>query len=266
MDDVTSRRPLALITNDDGIDSAGLHALAAMAQDAGFDVVLAAPHVDASGTGTSMKAVRGPDGVALRRQEIPALPGVTAYAVEAHPAFIVHAAARGWLEPLPDLVLSGINYGANTGGLIQHSGTVGAVLAGALHGWSGLAVSLDSGPVRPEHPHWDAVAQVFPEAVELLRAAEPGTVLSLNVPDVPAAELGELREARLAKLGMSAINVHQPDEAGEAVLRATAKDEDEPPAPDSDVALLRAGHPTLTRLTPVGDRPGVLPESRLVDV
>ena len=146
------------------------------------------------------RCATGDGGVRLHRREIPALPGVEAYAVEAHPAFIVHASGRGWLDPQPDIVLSGVNYGANVGRAVLHSGTVGAALTASLHGWRGLAVSLDSGWEIPEHPHWDAVAHVLPQVLDVLLAADEGTVLSVNVPDRPAAELGALREARLSRV------------------------------------------------------------------
>ena len=260
MDGVASSRRLrALITNDDGLDSPGLHTLAALARDVGFEVIVAAPHEDASGVSASVKAVRGEDGgVRLHRRDIPALPGVEAYAVEAHPAFIVHAAGRGWLDPEPDIVLSGVNFGANVGRAVLHSGTVGAALAASLHGWRALAISLDSGWEIPERPHWDAVAHVLPQLLDVLLAADEGTVLSVNVPDRPAAELGALREARLSEFGMVTITVRHHDEVDAAVLRATAEDLDSEPDPESDVGLLAAGHPTVTRLTSVAALPGVL--------
>ncbi len=255
----SSRRLRALITNDDGLDSPGLHTLAALARDAGFEVVVAAPHEDASGVSASVKAVRAGDGaVRLQRQPIPSLPDVEAYAVEAHPAFIVHAAGRGWLDPHPDIVLSGVNFGANVGRAVLHSGTVGAALAASLHGWRALAVSLDSGWEIPERPHWDAVAHVLPQILDVLLAADEGTVLSVNVPDRPAAELGALREARLSAFGMATITVRHHDEVDASVLRATAEALVGEPEPESDVALLAAGHPTVTRLTSVAAHPGVL--------
>ena len=195
----------------------------------------------------------------LHRREIPALPDVEAYAVEAHPAFIVHASGRGWLKPAPDIVLSGVNYGANVGRAVLHSGTVGAALTASLHDWRGLAVSLDSGWDMPEHPHWDAVAHVLPKMLDVLLAADEGTVLSVNVPDRPVAELGELREARLSRFGMATINVGTTTRSSASVLRATAESAvSEPPDPESDVALLAAGHPTVTRLTSVAGVPGLL--------
>jgi 5'-nucleotidase len=254
----SSRRLRALITNDDGIDSPGLWALAAGAHDAGFDVVVAAPHVDASGVGGSVWAVRDNGGVRLQEREIAALPGIPAYAVEGHPAFIVHSAGRGWLDPAPDVVLSGINFGANVGHSVLHSGTIGAALAASLHGWRGLAVSLDSGAVPPPHPHWETVLHVLPDVLDVLLAGSDGTVLSLNVPDRPVAEIGELREARLARFGAVQITVDQRSEAGGEALHATFAGLPEPPEPGTDLALLAAGHPTLTELRSISERPGVL--------
>jgi 5'-nucleotidase len=180
------------------------------------------------------------------------------FAVEGHPAFIVHAAGRGWLDPEPDIVLSGINLGANTGHSVLHSGTVGAVLTASLHGWRGLAVSLDTGVRIPEHPHWDTVLEVLPPVIDALLAAEDATVLSLNVPDRPAAELGPLREARLARFG--SVQIRVDERAGERgrVLEATLQDLAADVEPGTDIALLAEGHPTLTRLQSVSELPGVL--------
>ena len=259
----SSRRLRALITNDDGIDSPGLWALAKGARDAGFDVVVAAPHVDASGVGGSVWAIRDNGGVRLREREITDLPGVPAYAVEGHPAFIVHSAGRGWLDPAPDVVLSGINFGSNVGHSVLHSGTVGAALAASLHGWRGLAVSLDSGPEPPARPHWQTVLHVLPEVLDVLLAGPDGTVLSLNVPDRPIAEIGELREARLARFGAVQITVDQRTEAGTTALHATIAEIERSPEPGTDIALLGAGHPTLTELQSVSERPGVLNGRRI---
>ena len=257
----SSRRLRALITNDDGIDSPGLWALAAGARDAGFEVIIAAPHVDASGVGGSILAVREGGRVRLHPRELPDLPDVAAYAVEGHPAFIVHSAGRGWLDPEPDVVLSGINLGANTGRAVIHSGTVGAALTAGLHGWRALAVSLDTGWHPPEHPHWEAVAHVLPQVLDLLLAEDGGTVLNLNVPDCAPAALAELREARLASFGTVQVRVDQrPGDGGDG-LHMTLAEVSTPPEPDTDTALLVARHPTLTRLESISERPGVLKEA-----
>ena len=254
----SSRRLRALITNDDGIDSPGLWTLARGAQAAGLDVVVAAPHIDASGVGASVLAVREAGATRLHSRQIDALPGVPAFAVEGHPAFIVHAAGRGWLDPEPDVVLSGVNLGANVGRAVLHSGTVGAVLTASLHDWLGLAVSLDCGWVPPEHPHWDSVLHVLPEALDILLAGPAGSALSLNVPDRPVGELRELREARLARFGAVQVRVNHRAGDGHDTLTADVMELSTPPDPGTDLALLADGHPTITELRSITDRPGLL--------
>ncbi|MDN5750382.1 MAG: 5'/3'-nucleotidase SurE, partial [Pseudonocardia sp.] len=231
----------ALITNDDGIDSPGLWALAAGARSAGFDVIMAAPHVDASGVGGSVLSVREDGLVRLHPRELPDLPGVPAYGVEGHPAFIVHAAGRGWLDPVPDIVLSGVNLGSNVGRAVLHSGTVGAALTAGLHGWRGLAVSLDCGWRPSDRPHFGAVAHVLPAVLDVLLGSDEGTVLNLNVPDRPAAELAELREARLAAFGAVQVRVdHRTGADGEGLHTGVAELAT-PPEPGTDIALLGDG-------------------------
>ncbi len=249
----------ALITNDDGIDSPGLWALAVAARDAGLEVVVATPHRDSSGVGTSVLSVQDDGRTEVHARELPGLSGVEAWAVQGHPAYIVHVAGRGWLDPAPDVVLSGINVGAKVGHAVLHSGTVGAALTTARHGWRGLAVSLETAWPPPERLHWDTAVAVLPAVLPGLLAARAGTVLSLNVPDRPVAALRELREARLAKFGVVQVCVaHRIGENGAGGLHATVGELEDPPEPGTDAALLAAGHPTLTELTPLRERPGVL--------
>jgi 5'-nucleotidase len=158
------------------------------------------------------------------------------------------------------VVLSGINLGANTGRAVLHSGTVGAALTASLHGWRGLAVSLDSGLVPPHRPRWETVCHVLPEVFDVLLAAAEGTVLSLNVPDRPVPELRELREARLGSHGEVQVRVSQRNGADGATLHADFETPATPPEPGTDTALLRDGHPTITELISVSGRAGVLEE------
>ena len=256
--------PRALVTNDDGIDSPRLRALAAAARAADLDVVVAAPHRDCSGVGTSVSSVRNSSRTALHPRTLPGMADVPAWAVEAHPAYIVHVAGRGWLDPEPDLVLSGINIGANVGHAVLHSGTIGAALTAARHGWRALAVSLETA-WPPEQLHWDTATAVLTPLLDGLVAAPAGTVLSLNVPDLPVAQLRDLREARLARFGVVQVRVsHHPGEDGADALLTTVGDLEDPPEPDTDAALLAAGHSTLTELTPLRERPDVFERLGLV--
>jgi 5'-nucleotidase len=241
-----------LVTNDDGIDAPGLHALAGAARDAGFEVLVAAPAQQASGAGASAMAVKRDGRTVVARRELPGLAGVAAWAVDAHPAHIVRAALNGWFDPAPDLVLSGINDGVNTGRAVLHSGTVGAALTAGLSATSALAVSLE---VRGElaDARWDVATGLVARVLPLLRDAPAATVLSLNVPD--RAEPGALRHARLDPRGVVWTRVTEVRD-GDLLFGAAAVAD--PPEEGTDSALLAAGHPTLTALRSVQEDGGDL--------
>lgn len=242
-----------LITNDDGVGSAGITALAISAVHAGHDVVVAAPAEQSSGASAAITADQRDGGTPVRRVELDGLATVAAYAVRAQPAHIVLAAVRGWLDPAPDVVLSGINHGANVGRMVLHSGTVGAALTAGVHGVRALAVSLDVA-LRPAGPdrHWDTAAALLPEVLALVLDLPGGTVLSLNVPDRPAADVGRVRHAHLAPFGTVQTRV---DTSADDHWRLQEIESDESAGAGTDIALLGAGHPTLTALSPVREDP-----------
>ena len=84
-----------VVTNDDGIDSEGLRVLALTAVEAGWDVVVAAPDRQASGSGAAMTAVHADGQVVVKRHKLPGIESVPAYAVQAAPGFIAFTAVRG---------------------------------------------------------------------------------------------------------------------------------------------------------------------------
>jgi 5'-nucleotidase len=248
----------ALVTNDDGIDSPGLAALTRLAVAAGLDVVVAAPATQSSGASASITAVREEGRTVVQQRELPDHPDVPAWAVRAQPGHIVVAALTGWLDPAPELVLSGINHGANVGRVVLHSGTVGAILTAAVHDVRGLAVSLDVALHPTGERYWDAADDLFPQVLDLLLEAPPATALSLNVPDRPRSEHRELRHARLAQFGVVQARV---DEVGDGGLRLGEIEVGAEPEEGTDGALLAAGHPTLTALRSVAeDEGGLVPD------
>jgi len=260
----------ALVTNDDGIDSDGLRQLAIVAREAGLDVVVAAPLTEASGSSASIAVVEEDGRVPVVRRELAGLSGVPAYAVSAPPAFITLIATREAFGPPPDVVLSGINRGANTGRAVVHSGTVGAALSAAAYGHAALAVSLDvAGPTGaegtdahlppPTHAHWDTAARL---AAALLPILSDQFVLNLNVPNLPPDEVRGLRQARLASFGAVQTSIA---EAGEGLVRAEVDEPDAGVEPDTDATLMAAGWACVTPLTPPREadvEPLVLPEIR----
>lgn len=238
---------IALITNDDGIESPGLHTLARTALDAGLDVIVAAPWAEASG---SSAAITGPDPdgrVRMERRELAGLDGATVFAVQAAPAMIALLAAHGSFGAVPDVVLSGINRGANVGRVVLHSGTVGAALTAGASGLRGLAVSLDVG-IDPDAHHWDTAASVVAPLLNPLAATPAGTVLNVNVPNRSSLAVTEPRSARLAAFGVVQTTAAVP---GEGEVRLTVADLSGEFDPESDAMLLQAGHATLTALSGV---------------
>src|SRR5690606_13507873 len=142
---MTERRRV-LVTNDDGIHATGLRWLARAAVAAGFEVVVAAPDYEASGSSAALTAIYRDKRLAVTPVELGHALPVEAYGVRASPGYVVMLAVIGTFGRRPDLVLSGINQGANTGHVVLHSGTVGAALTASNHGVPAMAVSLDVQP------------------------------------------------------------------------------------------------------------------------
>ncbi|MCQ6270085.1 5'/3'-nucleotidase SurE [Pseudarthrobacter sp. R1] len=236
-----------LITNDDGIGSPGLHALAAAAVRAGLDVVVAAPASEASGSSSSITAVEEDGKIAIEKRQLEDLDGVEAFAVHGAPAFITMIATHGAFGPPPDVVLSGVNRGANVGRAILHSGTVGAALTAGVNDGRGMAVSLDTG-LNPEEIHWDTAARLATNLLPFLLEQDAGSVLNLNVPNTAGPELPAYRTATLTRFGIVQTTLA---ERGQQHVRLAIADTTEAPDPDSDAALLAAGYATVTALQPV---------------
>ncbi len=184
-----------LLTNDDGIEAEGLlvlrRALVALA-----DVTLAviAPDGNRSATARSI-TFRRPLWVA----EVPFDDGTVGYACDGTPVDCVRLASLGLVADFePDLIVSGINHGANLGDDITYSGTVAAALEGVVLGIPAIAVSQESSRARPgERFEFAAAAAFTARVVDRLDdvALPEGTLLNVNVP------AGEVKGVEVARLG-----------------------------------------------------------------
>ena len=180
-----------LVTNDDGVQACGLWELVkALAPE--NQVTVVAPDREQSGVGTAISLHR-----ILRVKPVQAeVPSVTAYAVEGTPGDCV-ILGIGRLCPDAELVIAGINEGANLGDDVFISGTVGAALQARFRGLPAMAVSIsDLGS-----EHYETAARV---AARLVRALADGelpadTLLNINVPDLPAREIRGVVVARQAR-------------------------------------------------------------------
>lgn len=189
-----------LLSNDDGYFAPGLAALADALQPFG-EVTVVAPERDRSGASNSLTLDRP---LTLRT----AASGF--HYVNGTPTDCVRLAVTGMLEHLPDLVVSGINNGANMGDDTIYSGTVAAATEGFLLGIPALAVSLASKPAR----HFDTAARMTADLVERHRRqpVAGAMLLNVNVPDLPLADIKGIRVTRLGRRHKAepVIRAHNP--------------------------------------------------------
>lgn len=251
-----------LITNDDGILAPGLavlaHHVAAWIErcpDGEIrEALIAAPSNNYSGMSSAVGDVFENPNIRYRRHIIKGAETIIAYGLDAPPALCAIIGATGSLEFQPDLILSGINAGANVGRSVLHSGTVGAILTGAQLGLSGLAVSVQwSDGIH----HFDTAGALAVEVLEEFLDAPSRTLLNLNVPNLSASDLKGVRRGRISTAGI--VKEAGPRAGGEPLgdegilpLRLGAAspevgdvtDEDA----DEDGSLIANGYASLTAL------------------
>ncbi|MCL2093098.1 MAG: 5'/3'-nucleotidase SurE [Treponema sp.] len=169
-----------LLTNDDGIDSPGLTLLAAeLREKTSHRVFVLAPDSNRSAISHGLSFILNP----LRLKQL----GEDSWSCSGNPADCVIAALNGVLPLRPDLVLSGINQGANLGLDIMYSGTAAGARQASFGGIPGIALSLSGrGPYN-----WDMAVGWIVENLETLYSCwRAGTMVNVNIPDGPAAPEG----------------------------------------------------------------------------
>ncbi len=174
-----------LVSNDDGYLATGIIALTE-ALERVADVVVVAPDRNRSAASSSLTLDRP-----LRVAEV----AKNRYRVDGTPSDCVHLALTGFLDFEPDLVVSGINHGANLGDDVIYSGTVAAALEGRFLGLPTIAVSL----VGHDLQHFDAAARIAAELVRKIdrTGLSPDVVLNVNVPNRPYDQISGMRATRL---------------------------------------------------------------------
>ncbi len=186
-----------LLTNDDGIYADGISALYNELLQHGHDVLVAAPHTQRSAVGHAI-TIADPLKVSYVKVESQ----IAGYAVQGTPADCVKLGLNALLDTQPDIVLSGINQGANTGNHILYSGTVSAATEATMLGCQAIAVSLDvhvRGETGEDYTYAAAVAARLCETVQKHGGLPEGTLLNVNVPRCAAEHR---KGIRVAKQGM----------------------------------------------------------------
>ncbi|OZS44103.1 5'/3'-nucleotidase SurE [Photobacterium sanguinicancri] len=192
-----------LISNDDGIFAEGINILAESLAELG-EVVVVAPDRNRSGASNSLTL-----DIPLRIRE----EGQGRVSVEGTPTDCVHFALNEWLDYRPDLVVAGINHGANLGDDVLYSGTVAAATEGHFLGVPAIAVSLVG------KAHFATAAQVVKEVIVNMQSIPLPTnkILNINVPDLPYSDLQPWQVTRLGARHRAEDMVKEIDPRGKTV-------------------------------------------------
>jgi 5'/3'-nucleotidase len=230
-----------LLTNDDGIDAPGLEVLERIAKELAREVWVVAPEHDQSGVSHAVSlhhpiriSQRGP-----RRWAVAGTPGDCAVMAISH----LMETAR------PQLLLSGVNRGANLGIETVFSGTIGGAMTGMMLGVP--AIALSQAWTDRAHVRWDTAASLGPGVVRRLWEIgwSDATCLSVNFPDLPAEEIGPLTLARQGAGSVQGMDVElRTDPRGLTYYWVSFRRGERDQGPESDIEALNSGRIVVTPL------------------
>lgn len=225
-----------LLSNDDGYQAPGLRALSdALSEIA--EVRIVAPERDRSGASNSLTLE-----MPIRARKV----SDKIISVEGTPTDCVHLAITGLLEEEPDMVVSGINSGANMGDDVLYSGTVAAATEGRFLGLPAIALSMSS-----HNPnHYETGARVALEMVDRL-ARQPMSstdILNINIPDLPYDELQGFEVTRLGHRHKAEPVVKTEDPRGRPIYWVGPAGPEQDAGPGTDFYAVRNGYVSITPL------------------
>lgn len=225
-----------LISNDDGVHAPGL-AILAKALEKIADITVVAPDRNRSGVSNSLtldhplRVVSAANGF---------------YSINGTPTDCVHIAVTGLLKEMPDMVVSGINEGSNLSDDVLYSGTVAAATEGRFLGLPSIAISL----AGPRCEHYDTAAQVAKILVDRLRETPltSDTILNVNVPDLPFAELKGIQVTRLGTRHIAEPTIKEVDPRGRKIYWIGAPGLEQDAGPGTDFYAVNTGYVSVTPL------------------
>ncbi len=237
-----------LLSNDDGYQAPGLKALAeGLAAIATITVV--APERNRSGASNSLTLERP-----LRTHTMES----GFISVDGTPTDCVHLAITGLLKDEPDMVVSGINDGANMGDDVLYSGTVAAATEGRFLGFPAIAVSMASHAPK----HFETGARVAMEMVQRIcqHPLSADTIMNVNVPDLPYEALKGYQATRLGHRHKAEPVVKSTDPRGRVIYWVGPAGAEQDAGPGTDFYAVRAGYVSVTPLKIDLTRHELLPE------
>ncbi|MEH6417611.1 5'/3'-nucleotidase SurE [Pseudomonas sp. CGJS7] len=226
-----------LVSNDDGVDAPGIGILAQGLRDAGHEVLVVAPDRDRSGASNSLTL-----DMPVRVTQL----DERTWRVYGTPTDCVHLALAGMLELEPDIVVSGINTTTNLGDDVIYSGTVAAAMEGRFLGLPAVAVSLAHG--EGEQRHYPTAARAAVEIIARLRTdpLPADTILNVNVPDLPWAEVAGFEVTRLGNRHRAEACVQQTDPRGRPWWWIGPAGAEADAGPGTDFHAVRTGNISIT--------------------
>ena len=225
-----------LVSNDDGYMARGINALAEALSDIA-EVILMAPDRNHSGASNSL-TLHSP----LRVRQVEK----NRYFVNGTPSDCVHLALSGYLADDPDIVVSGVNHGANLGDDVIYSGTVAAAMEGRFLGLPAIAVSL----VGQHGTHFNTAARVACDLVKRLQndPLPSDIILNVNVPDLPFDELVGVEVTRLGFRHRSEPLVSEKDPRGRTIYWIGPAGPGQDAGPGTDFEAVERGAVAVTPL------------------
>ncbi len=239
-----------LLSNDDGYRAEGLFALRAAVKPLG-DVSVMAPDRNRSGASNSLTL-----DVPVRAANY----DTDAYYCNGTPTDCVHLAISGFFDFEHDIVVSGINDGANLGDDTLYSGTVAAAVEGRFLGLPAIALSLCVEPGSPRN--FASAGRVAAHLVERMASSplQGSVILNVNVPDLPEGELRGVKVTRLGNRHRSKPIVSAKDPRGRNVYWVGSAGDGQDAGPGTDFHAIAAGYASITPLQIDLTRHAALPE------
>ena len=225
-----------MISNDDGVSAPGIRALA-MELSSLADIDVMAPDRNRSGASNSLTLTNP-----LRVRQL----DNGYYSVEGTPTDCVHLALTGFFETTVDMVVSGINDGANLGDDILYSGTVAAAMEGRYLGFPAIAVSMVGDNIQ----HYNTAAVIARQLVMKLRMSPLPlqTILNVNVPDLPLSKINGIEVTRLGKRHSAEPIVKEYDPRGRPIYWVGPPGLEADAGPGTDFFAIKQGCVSITPL------------------
>lgn len=226
-----------LLSNDDGYEAPGINALAQALQEIA-EITVVAPERDRSGASNSLTLE-----MPIRARRL----GERLIRVDGTPTDCVHLAITGLLDEEPDMVIAGINAGANMGDDVLYSGTVAAAMEGRFLGLPAIAISLVGGSGH-HFVHYESAAEVGRHIVRQL-ASDPlpkDTILNINVPDLPFDQISGYQATRLGHRHKAEPVIKAEDPRGRDIYWVGPPGAEQDAGPGTDFYAVRNGYVSVT--------------------